>query len=450
MDQENIILHYLEGIPGILTNPVGLLAVIMLVSLLIYSLFGKYGIWITVCMILLCGIQGRYTSNYDPIGKDLIPPLEAFRDASKAIFALMLGCLTITAFWGQRGHTGRNIGGSVIALFFLQQFVWFKDFFQGSPTKAAGSMVLSFLLAMGIAVTLTRTIKDMVDIRKLFRAMEWAGLFFCVFSLIQIAFDPSAAIQQGRLRGISANPQFAAVFLSILIIIITYLLTVPTEKKLWRIFHFLCWGFFVVMLMWTGSRTGLLIAFVGVVFQVRNRPLVWVLGGLVVAGAIYYLSQYSTDTADVLSRLTSTADTRSEQYAMAWENFANHPVFGNTTTVIENCYLAVASGAGIVGLAILAAVIFLHLSNVIQIWRLRKLLGTEQRIADLLLSLTMAMGVGGLFEGFVLAIATAGVVLVILLLTVSGIVRQDIDYLLASSTSEGDQPPLDEPQMALT
>src|SRR5439155_3242181 len=109
-----------------------------------------------------------------------------------------------------------------------------------------------------------------------------------------------------RLHGTTGNSQHAAVFIAMVLPALCYLVGSAREPKLWRVLFAAAMGFLCILLLWTGSRTGLLMATTAVLvfFRARLRGFVAVslFVGLFVMLALQVYSESTLSVADMFSR----------------------------------------------------------------------------------------------------------------------------------------------------
>jgi O-antigen ligase len=182
----------------------------------------------------------------------------------------------------------------------------------------------------------------------------------------------------------------------------------------------------LVMLVWTGSRTGAVMFLVGFAIMFRRRLGVSaVLIIALVAGGLlaWQLINPGEDTA---TRIVSTENTRIGVWTSLLQDFLSSPVVGVTSqTWSENSYLLVAARAGIVGLVPFAIALALLWKALIQIQFLRRSLGSAAIMGDLVIAASISLLVGAFFEGFLYGTLTIPVLALYVYFAVAGFL---IDY----------------------
>ena len=171
----------------------------------------------------------------------------------------------------------------------------------------------------------------------------------------------SAVLAGGRLMGITGNPQGMALMVAVSLLPAAYLVARPAEPKFWRLCSGIVAGMLMMMLLWTGSRTGVLIAAVGVTATFWSRLGRFVAVGLVTGLVAWLAIQVYSESTVTIAEMFTRGDTRSQVWRALWEGFLSSPAFGKMEGVYgtgESSYLAVASEMGLFGLVPLCAFLF--------------------------------------------------------------------------------------------
>ena len=427
LNRPTTLFDYLDKIPQVLSSPFGLAALAILLGLVCVILFNRYGVYLGIGMLLFTGIVNT-GPGVEGMESDLalIGPLETFRSVAKALFVLLAFVLAARALLIE-GKTGKPFNGAVIGWLALQGVYALRFAVAGAWDRAILNFSFGLVLAVGIVGTLSRIIREMREIHRVFLALEISGLFFCGLSLVQWRINPAPVLHGSRMQGLSENPQFAGVLMSTLVCICIYLALSKTESLKKRLFHFACIIVFGSFLMWTGSRTAVLITAVGAAIQVRGKIMAWI--GILLAGYVAFLllgSSAGESSGDLMDRLISLQNTRAEAWARSWDAFLANILFGDGRTLLENSYLSAAASMGLLGVAVLGAMIIAHGRSVFYVFMHRQWLGGDARLAYLVVALTAALGAGAMFEPFLLSIATHATVTLLVLAAVAEAARDRI------------------------
>ena len=184
-----------------------------------------------------------------------------------------------------------------------------------------------------------------------------AGQLLLIGTLWQYVRDPSIIMWNNRWMGIVNHPVFLALFSAIYgIIAFSFALeSERTGKRVWAFVEFCAFSLLIVL---SGSRTGLLTMGCGVgamVFAHGNKTRNHSLGFLflfsaLLAGMVLVSTDLGSSLFDEDNRVLSTQDTRSKAWATQLATFEENPLFGSGyTDRSESSFLAALSIAGLVG-----------------------------------------------------------------------------------------------------
>jgi O-antigen ligase len=245
--------------------------------------------------------------------------------------------------------------------------------------------------------------------------------------------------------GATGNPQQAAILIGIALPVAGYFLARPAENKLFRILAGVTAGFLVIFLMWTGSRTGMLMAAVGVALTFRARIGRLVGVGIVVGIFGLMAFQIYSESTMSIGGMFERGNTRSRVWSALWDTFVSSPITGDMSYgygVGENSYLAAAANNGLLGLVPLGAFLLFTLASFFKLHRARRLLGTEKPFVDLIIGGFAGMLVGAMFEGYLLGTLTYPVFVIYcyLALTAFGL---DAEQILRYQAEYGGELPLE-------
>jgi O-antigen ligase len=163
-----------------------------------------------------------------------------------------------------------------------------------------------------------------------------------------------------------------------------------------------------IFLAWTGSRTGVFVATLGlaITFRYRLHRLV-ILGAFTFAFLLLIVSNF-VPASWFNEHLVSTEDTRSAVWYGQLDQFVSHPLTGTLASgeefgYGENSYLAAAARYGIIGIIPLMLAVGLCVVEVIRLNANKRYLRKDAMLVDLVTGCVVALGVGAWFEGYLLA-----------------------------------------------
>lgn len=387
----------------------GLMAVAGFAALGAFALFARRG-W-RLPLLLALFLATLVDGSTEFFQNTLFPPLERVRDANQVLVVALLALLAVATrrFPALPGA----VGGVLVALLCFEMFYALRMFLAGLYLKgalAAGTFAL-LLLAMPLGVG--RTLRDEDDLERLVRTVGLLSIPYLLCNALQFAFSPTATVHAGRFAGISGNAQAAAMIIALQVVALAWMLSRP-RKGTWMLPLLLgLVAAMAVVLVWTGSRTGMLSTLVGVTILFRRRIAAFVVViGVVVAVAVAFATALG-EVETSFERLESTDNTRADVWMMGLEEFAQRPIFGTLglgserdTKVIESTVIQTLQTMGIVALPLLLWVYAAILGAMLRLRRLAKEDPELAPLADFSLAVWGMLLVMSLFEAVLLGITT--------------------------------------------
>jgi len=295
----------------------------------------------------------------------------------------------------------------------------------GTTDRAITSGAIYPIVFLTLSVGAAKWLQDWSNVHTLVRCLAWTGIVFLLATLYQFAINPSAVEAGGRFYGTTANPQMAGMLIAVVLPPCCFLLTVRSESKLWRIFLIGCTGFLVLFLLWTGSRTGVVMALVGITLLFRRRLGKFLLIGSATAIVVLVALQIFAESSSGAERILSAKDTRSGVWADLFDIFSNHIAWGAMKDVLEvreNSYLTTAANAGLFGLVPLLITGALGSYTLLKLQRVRRKIGEHAMLIDLVTAGICSIAVGGFFEGILLGTMTPYIFLIYIYFAIAGFI----------------------------
>lgn len=298
----------------------------------------------------------------------------------------------------------------------------------GDFSSGAESAIFAFFTLVPAAVILPSLIdsRDRAVVALRMAALVSAG--WVAACMVQFVIRRKVLTLGGgytRFQGMLANPQHAAVFLAFCVAVCMFLM-LNDPKARYRPFWATLAGLNVLMALWTGSRTGLMMMAIGgvsVLYSRLGRSILLVpLGALVLIGALSIVEQGKTLD---FSRLTSREDTRSRAWGVLWNEFMERPMWGTAmremTTFSENSILMALAGFGFLMGLIVITFYAVTLFKCLTVYRARFSLHdpVEKRLADLVVGMSGMYLAGALFEGYIVSRVSAPMAFMLLTLGIS-------------------------------
>jgi hypothetical protein len=390
--------------------------------ILAYILLARKGVWMGYGMLLLSGIASllQNAAQYASIEQNFSRPTTAFLNMARVSFTVILMVMTFRLVVGTKDLRQLRIGLSGWCLLVLQVLYALRMLLSGDSSRAILSSVMACCLVAGVLVLLLSHMQEPEDVRKLQRAIFAAGAAFVLICTYEYIRSPSSVMQQNRFTGISGNPQFAGIFLAIQSITAFSLCRDPALTRWMRMLTGAGAVIFASFVFWTGSRTGMGMLVLGVAAVNRASIMRWIRLAVILIPAFLGWITLFPQTMSNADRARDFTNTREEAFATAWRAFVKNPAFGDPQFgVIENSYLTVAASTGMIGVAILLLLVWSHSSDVVRAYRYSRRDPSVVPVVDYVIGMTIALGAGAMFEGFLLGYATASIVFVYITLALT-------------------------------
>lgn len=387
-----------------------------------YILMARRGVWAGCAMLLMCGIASLLQNSglYTGTEQNFSRPTTALLNMARVAFTAVLMVMTFRLVVGTHDLRRLKIGLSGWCLLILQLLFALRMLLSGDSARAILSSVMACCLVAGVLMLLLYHLREPEDVRKLQSAIFTAGVAFVVICTYEYTRFPGSVLQGGRFTGISGNPQFAGIFLAIQSITAFSLSHHPSLSRWYRILTGAGAVIFASFVFWTGSRTGMGMLVVGIVAVNRAKILQWIRLAVILLPAFFLWVTLFPATMSNADRARDLTNTREGPFSMGWRAFVKNPAFGDPNFgVVENSYLTVAASTGMVGVAILLLLVWSHSSDVVRAYRYSRRDPSVTPVVDYVIGLTIALGAGAMFEGFLLGYATASIVFVYITLALT-------------------------------
>jgi hypothetical protein len=245
----------------------------------------------------------------------------------------------------------------------------------------------------------------------LVRAMLVAATVWAGACSVQFLLEPAYLLTQGRFQGLLGNPQAAALLIAPVITMATWSILNDPIKR-YRILWIGIVAIYLLFLLWTGSRTGLVMSVGGVVAVLYRRSSRVALMLPVIAGLAIALSLLANalQIQNNLDRIVSTTNTRSSSTQALLMHIQDSPVIGIGWTNLEateNSYLAAWAAYGISMFLLVALFLVLSVALMFRLFVKRHELGvTDSALVDVVIAYHAIYFVGANAEGFIFGRST--------------------------------------------
>ncbi|MBL8745662.1 MAG: hypothetical protein JNK58_04805 [Phycisphaerae bacterium] len=286
----------------------------------------------------------------------------------------------------------------------------------GDLSSGAESFAFAFLTLVPAVIVLPSLFHDKEDAIKFLRIIGLVSIAWIAACAVQFVVRWKVLVVSGgytRFNGMLANPQHAGAFLAFCVTTTAFLMLNDTKARYRPIWACVA-AVNMVLVLWTGSRTGLGMSAIGLASAFYSRIgrsiILLPIAGIVLVAAMSVIQ--GTGTFNV-ERLTSTQDTRTRAWAVLWEEFLERPMFGTAmaeqTSFSENSLLMALAGFGIgMGLIVLAQILLMLFKSII-IYKARFSLHDpdEKRLADLVVGFAGMYLFGAMLEGYMISRVSA-------------------------------------------
>lgn len=357
----------------------------------------------------------------------LIGPLQSLRNVARPLALAFLLVAALTVVQIPSGSRLRVIGFTA-ASFFAFQLFFLSEMLIGSPGKAVLSFISVPCMFFVCVVGLGKRMQDRESTRSALEIFAWLTMAFIGANMAQLVIDRSNALVASRLAGIAGNAQQMGGLCTLFLLLNVYLFNdLPSKRPL----RWLCAGMIGVLalwILWTGSRTSVLAAMVGIVFTFRLRlgrlALLGVLGGMVLLVAMSFFEE-STEN---IARLTSGANTRAAVWANSLEAFEGSPIFGTMPlgyeSGSESSYISVLANMGIIGACAMLVPFGSMVLGAFRALRLRAMRPDLGAQCDCYVGIVAALLVMNAFEAFAFGVLSLPVMIMYSMFALDGFLSE--------------------------
>jgi hypothetical protein len=386
---------------------VGIVGVLMLVFIALVSPKFK---WVVLCFLM----WAASLSFRIPVAARRIPvqfafPLDQIKAYARPLCVALLLVLSVPALLSWRGWRQRVLSGPVLSLFIFQMLVAFRIAAGGVTDRGVLSLFLYVLIFFVMGWGLNKWLQEWKNARVLVRCIVGMGLIFLLTTCYQLVMGPHEIVHNNRLFGTTANPQQAGMLIGIMLPPACYLLMRRGESRLWKLFVGASIAVSLLFLLWTQSRTGMVIGAVGLLFLFRARVGKMLSIGLIVGIFVLIALQIFSESTEHLSSILTRGDTRTKAWFMWWDQFRHNMAWGVMSEefgIGESSYLSAAANMGLFVLVPMFIWMGITGWNLIKLQRLRRALGENILMADLVTAGLLALAAGAMFEGYLLGTMT--------------------------------------------
>ena len=395
--------YQIRQLTNLLTSFVGIAGIALFFILLLASGAMRATRWWTLAGLLYVSTLGAFAFT----GHNLFTPLQELRDFGRSVCVGLLIVLAVPTLRSSREWRMRSALAGTVVFFFYEMICSVRAVFGGDFEHGYFGAITYCLIFFTLAIGLGRWLQTIEDALAALRCIVAAGIMVIVGSAIQYAINPAEVIWSGRLIGTTANANFLGTLLAVCLLPTLYFATRTGATNRTRIGSMTLAAVTAVMMIWTGSRTGVAMGIAGVAMQFRRRMGRFVLVSAIGGAMSLLVWQAASPDSSTTDRFVNITNTRTSVWGVMWNEFVDNPLIGASreqATQSENSYLMVASRTGMLGLLPLLWSMALIVSSLLELRRYRRVLGQHRELLDLLLAAFISLAVGALFEGYLFGI----------------------------------------------
>ncbi len=395
----------------LLGSPLGLLGAVSLTAFLLAAVLLRNG-WVLVVGVLFF-ISTLSDGTREFFDNTLFSPLQQVRSAAQFIVVALVGVLVLGTRNHPRDGAARLAGGALLALFVFELSYGIRLTLAGQFLRGGLALVTYCLLFAAWPFGISRVLSQPTNTERLIRTYALVAVPYVLFNVIQYRLAPNNTIVSNRFAGISGNPQHTGMMCAFLSLTFAWLLSRPRRNR-WIIpAAAIGVGGTVLLLAWTGSRTALLAAAVGLLIMFRRRAFTLVLVGGFVTLAGLLAAMIVGEGQEAFERLTSTDNTRADVWAGGLEEFARNPLFGTfginrsiDLKVVESTPIQTLQLMGVFGFLFLLPVYLMIARSLLLLHRARSWSAERAPFCDYVSALWVMLGIMSIFEAVFLGIVT--------------------------------------------
>lgn len=421
----------------ILTDPMGIMVLLAMCGLAMMVVITDSGRWYALTLAIFAICCSTPSSKYMPQGP-FFAPLQFMRTWSRPIAFISLLILFACLVRFDRGPRRRLMPASFWMFLFFQLAGCFRLLLiPNLALRGLSAAVFVILIALVLSGSLAPGLQSLRGSARAVWAVAGCGICFVGCSLFQYSMAPYMVQHQGRLFGMTANPNYAAYLLAFTIPSMCYLL-IRRKQGIWVTFSSILFGISVPLaalcLLWTGSRGGMLTAIVSLVvfFHRRLGRFAIAAAGCVVVGL--FLAPYFADAFGIVGRFFGETNTRAAVWQAMLQSIMQNPIFGHISDN-ANVYSGLNTGEcgllmsislfGIVGSIPLWLTFALLGRELLQLYRIRRAIPETNDLVDLAMAFWCGLFVASLFEAFILSYFTNAMFITYTFFVIQGFI---VDY----------------------
>jgi len=394
-------------------STIGIYAVLGVAAAMLVMVNFRVATLTYIGMVLCSALAAPIDWQGNPVTTWMMP----IQQRRTEIYALGALLLVLTVFF----HASRMRFGRVpfqgILLLIIGLYAGFvRVLASDSPTTGLASMAFALLTVLPALLVVSSLLNEKDDVLVFLRGFALVSAIWIFACVVQFVIRRQVLSPGGgglRFQGMLGNPQHAGAFLAVITSTCLFLLF-NDPKQRYKPAWIVLTGINSVLLLWTGSRTG-----IGMCTIMASAVLYTRLGSAIlllpIAGGVFFalFSFLESDLGGALSRFGGGGDTRTIAWTRLLDQIRENPVFGVGSTeearASENSILYGMATYGIfMGILLILFILFTFLQMLRVLVARRKLDAQEKRFADLFVGFNAAYIAGAMFEGYMVSRVSTG------------------------------------------
>lgn len=323
------------------------------------------------------------------------------------------GLLVVLTQFGRL--SGKRVSVAGLLLVVMGLYSAMLRLHHGGPADGFESMIFAFCTMVPLLLVAPLIMDQPGDIRLILRTVALLNLLWLGMCALQFVINSSYLTQgnQYRFQGLLGNPQHAGTLMAFFGVVVLWLL-LNDRGAVTKFIYTGILGANMVLLIWSGSRTGMgmaLVGFAGVMYTRLGKSMLFMPFAAVIAYFGFKMVLSLTGLEIGAARLTTLEDTRTEAWLRLIASGMESPLFGVGMDEVdrsENSWLyAFASyGIGLFALSVLMTLVAGF--EVLRAVRLRFVLTLEERrVLDLTIGVVAMYFAGAMLEGYMVSRVSA-------------------------------------------
>jgi hypothetical protein len=378
------------------------------VGLYLVGLGRRWGVLVPFGLMLLASSTAAALDYY---GNTVTTMWTGFQSRRAMIF-LAGGVAAAAVVVMQFGRlAGSRLAVSSLVLFFIGVYAALLRFYHGGPADGAQSFVFAVMTLLPMVFAAPLVGSAGADFVAVLRSVAVVNAVWGAMVAMQFLVDSTALTMgnQYRFVGLTGNPQHAGVLLAFWSAIVLWLLLNDRGKVL-RVIYGGLLGANLIMLAWTGSRTGMgmgVIGFAAIMYTRMGRAVLFMPVVAVIAYFGFKAVLAVTGLEVGVDRLATLEDTRTGAWLTLYQTGAESPLFGvgmDEAERSENSWLYAFATYGIGMFALVMVLTLVAMIEFLRGVKLRSWLPLEdRRLLDLCLGIIAMYFAGAVLEGYIIS-----------------------------------------------